>query len=244
IVRMKLGDVIPDFHCDTDRGRIDSFHDWIGEGKWAILFSHPADFTPVCTTELARAAQLAPEFDKRGVKLIALSIDSAVSHRAWIADIAGYCAYGEVDKDNFPFPIIADESRYLSEALGMIDPDEINASGVPLSARAVLVIGPDKKLKLQILYPATTGRNFDEILRVVDSLLLTAKHKVATPADWKVGNVVMIQPSLPQDEALLLFPRMAIMDMPSGIEYLRLTPIPDDFSFVSSSDSSSHPPPP
>ncbi|GMR31946.1 hypothetical protein PMAYCL1PPCAC_02141, partial [Pristionchus mayeri] len=221
---MKLGDVIPNFSCDSDRGRIGSFHDWIGEGGWAILFSHPADFTPVCTTELARAAQLAPEFEKRGVKLIALSIDSSTSHREWIEDISAYA--GDIEKEKFPFPIIADDSRHISESLGMIDPEEVNAQGIALSARAVLVIGPDRKLKLQILYPATTGRNFDEILRVVDSLLLTAKHKVATPVDWRAGDACMVQPTVTADEATVLFPAMEKRELPSGKEYLRMTPMP------------------
>ncbi|XP_023234601.1 peroxiredoxin-6-like [Centruroides sculpturatus] len=153
---------------------------WI---DWAILFSHPADFTPVCTTELGRVAKLVPEFNKRGVKLIALSCDNVDSHKGWIKDI---CSFSELNSEEFPYPIISDEGRDLAVQLGMIDPKEKDEKGLPLTCRAVFIIGPDKKLKLSILYPATTGRNFDEILRVVDSLQLTANKQVATPVDWKV----------------------------------------------------------
>ncbi|KAF2983692.1 hypothetical protein EK904_006034, partial [Melospiza melodia maxima] len=153
---------------------------------WGILFSHPRDFTPVCTTELGRAAKLAPEFSKRNVKMIALSIDSVQDHLSWCKDINAY--NGEQPAEKLPFPIIADKKRELAVQLGMLDPDEQDKDGMPLTARVVFVFGPDKKLKLSILYPATTGRNFDEILRVVDSLQLTAYKKVATPVDWKVRS--------------------------------------------------------
>ncbi|KAK3730732.1 hypothetical protein QZH41_005005 [Actinostola sp. cb2023] len=154
--------------------------------RWAILFSHPADYTPVCTTELGRVALLADEFKKRGVKMAALSCDDVESHKGWIKDVKDYSNI----KGDFPYPIIADPKRDLAVLLGMVDPDEKDAKGLPLTCRAVFIIGPDKKLKLSILYPATTGRNFDEVLRVIDSLQLTATKKVATPVDWKLfpGN--------------------------------------------------------
>ncbi|KAJ7334569.1 Peroxiredoxin-6 [Desmophyllum pertusum] len=175
---VNLGDIFPDFNVDTSKGEI-HFHTYIKD-SWAILFSHPADYTPVCTTELGRVANLVPDFQKRGVKLIALSCDGVESHKGWIKDIKDFSNFQE----EFPYPIIADEGRELAVKLGMIDPDEKDAQGLPLTARAVFIIGPDKKLKLSLLYPATTGRNFDEILRVIDSLQLTATKKVATPADW------------------------------------------------------------
>uniref|UniRef100_A0A8C2ADZ7 Peroxiredoxin-6 n=1 Tax=Cyprinus carpio TaxID=7962 RepID=A0A8C2ADZ7_CYPCA len=178
-----LGDVLPNFEAETTIGKI-KFHEFLGN-SWGILFSHPRDFTPVCTTELARAAKLHEEFKKRDVKMIALSIDSVEDHRKWSEDIMSFnqdkacCA--------MPFPIIADDKRELSVLLGMLDPDERDKDGMPLTARCVFVVGPDKRLKLSILYPATTGRNFDEILRVIDSLQLTATKKVATPVDWKLN---------------------------------------------------------
>lgn len=220
---VKLGDILPDFSADTSLGKIDSFHAWIGD-SWAILFSHPADFTPVCTTELARVAKLEPEFKKRGIKLIALSCDSVESHKGWIADIK---AFGELPGD-FPYPIIADEKRDLAVKLGMLDPEEKDSKGLPLTARAVFVIGPDKRCKLSILYPATTGRNFDEILRSIDSLQLTAQKKVATPVDWKNGQSCMVLPTIKQEEAVALFPKgIKIVDLPSGKPYLRMTPQPE-----------------
>uniref|UniRef100_A0A671V7L1 Peroxiredoxin-6 n=1 Tax=Sparus aurata TaxID=8175 RepID=A0A671V7L1_SPAAU len=208
-----LGDEFPNFEADTTVGRI-KFHDFLGS-SWGILFSHPRDFTPVCTTELACAAKLTDEFKKRGVKMIALSIDSVEDHKAWISSAA--------DKD-LPFPIIADDKRELSVKLGMLDPDERDKDGMPLTARCVFVVGPDKKLKLSILYPATTGRNFDELLRVIDSLQLTAQKKVATPVDWKPGDKVMVIPSLSEAEAANLFPNgVTTKEVPSGKKYLRYT---------------------
>uniref|UniRef100_A0A671V7L5 Peroxiredoxin-6 n=1 Tax=Sparus aurata TaxID=8175 RepID=A0A671V7L5_SPAAU len=196
-----LGDEFPNFEADTTVGRI-KFHDFLGS-SWGILFSHPRDFTPVCTTELACAAKLTDEFKKRGVKMIALSIDSVEDHKAWSKDVMSVSS--AADKD-LPFPIIADDKRELSVKLGMLDPDERDKDGMPLTARCVFVVGPDKKLKLSILYPATTGRNFDELLRVIDSLQLTAQKKVATPVDWKPGDKVMVIPSLSEAEAANLFP--------------------------------------
>ncbi|KAK2835801.1 hypothetical protein Q5P01_016285 [Channa striata] len=197
-----LGDEFPNFEADTTIGRI-KFHDFLGS-SWGILFSHPKDFTPVCTTELARAARISDEFKKRGVKMIALSIDSVEDHRNWSKDVMAFNSEAE---SPLPFPIIADDKRELAIKLGMLDPDEKDKDGMPLTARCVFVIGPDKKMKLSILYPATTGRNFDELLRVIDSLQLTAQQKVATPVDWKPGDKVMVVPSISEAEAAALFPK-------------------------------------
>jgi len=217
----RLGDVVPNFTADTTQGEI-TFHDWVGEG-WAILFSHPADYTPVCTTELGRVQQLSEEFGKRGVKLIALSCDTTESHHGWIKDILDY---NKLDK--FSYPIIADPNRDVATLYGMMDPDEKDSAGLPLTCRAVFVIGPGKKLKLSILYPATTGRNFDEILRVVDSLQLTATKKVATPVDWKQGGSVMVVPGVKQEDAAGLFPKgVTVHEVPSGKVYIRTTPQPE-----------------
>ncbi|CAB1414883.1 unnamed protein product [Pleuronectes platessa] len=214
-----LGDVFPNFEADTTIGQI-KFHDFLGS-SWGILFSHPRDFTPVCTTELACAAKVSDEFKKRGVKMIALSIDSVEDHHNWSKDVMAFNSEAE---GALPFPIIADHKRVLSVQLGMLDPDEIDKDGLPLTARCVFVIGPDKKLKLSILYPATTGRNFDELLRVIDSLQLTAQKKVATPVDWKPGQKVMVIPSLSDSEAAALFPNgVTTKELPSGKKYLRYT---------------------
>ena len=219
---VNLGDVFPNFEAQTNEGPI-KFHHFLGD-SWGILFSHPADYTPVCTTELGRVAQLAPEFEKRGVKMIALSIDSPESHNGWIKDIESYCSL----TGKFPFPIIADHKRELAVHLGMLDPDEVNAQGIALTCRAVFIIGPDKKLKLSLLYPATTGRNFDEIMRVLDSVQLTAKYKaVATPVDWKQGERVMVAPWVKAEDYGKLFPS-SVQDfkVPSGKNYLRTTAQP------------------
>ncbi|KAK7070898.1 Peroxiredoxin-6 [Halocaridina rubra] len=217
---VNLGDVFPNFSADSTIGSM-KFHTYLGD-SWGVLFSHPADYTPVCTTELGRVAKLVPEFTKRNVKLCALSCDSVDSHNGWIKDIQ---TYNNLSGD-FPYPIVADESRDLAVSLGMVDPDEKDAAGMPLTCRAVFVVGPDKKLKLSILYPATTGRNFDEILRVIDSLQLTAVKKVATPADWKEGGDCMVVPSISPDEAKTLFPKHKVHQVPSGKAYLRTTPQP------------------
>ncbi|XP_059157694.1 peroxiredoxin-6-like [Physella acuta] len=219
---VKLGDVFPNFSADTSEGKIEKFHDWIGS-SWAILFSHPADYTPVCTTELARVVNLEPEFKRRDVKLIALSCDDVTSHIGWGKDVLEYAG---CSASKLPYPIIADEKRELAVELGMIDPDEKTKEGLPLTARAVFIIGPDKKLKLSILYPATTGRNFNEILRVIDSLQLTATRKVATPVDWQNGDKCMVIPSVSKEEAEQLFPDHEVRTLPSGKEYLRLTTQP------------------
>jgi len=199
-----------------------------------VLFSHPKDYTPVCTTELGRVAQLKPEFEKRGIKLIALSCDSVEDHNGWAKDISDYAGCGKL-----PYPIIADPTRELSIQFGMLDPDEKDGSGMPLSCRAfscnlshmnclqVFVIDSTKKLKLSILYPATTGRNFDEILRAIDSLKLTVEQKVATPVDWKHGDKCMVIPSITTADAKKIFPKgVEIRAVPSGKEYLRFTPDP------------------
>ncbi|KAL6107479.1 prdx6 [Pungitius sinensis] len=214
-----LGDEFPNFEADTTIGRI-KFHDFLGN-SWGILFSHPKDFTPVCTTELACACRVSEEFTKRGVKMIALSVDSVEDHHSWSKDVM---SLNSASEGPLPFPIIADDRRLLSVQLGMLDPDERDQDGMPLTARCVFVIGPDKRLKLSILYPATTGRNFDELLRVIDSLQLTAQKKVATPVDWKPGQKVMVIPSLSEAEAAALFPNgVTTKEVPSGKKYLRYT---------------------
>nr|XP_026691755.1 peroxiredoxin-6-like isoform X2 [Ciona intestinalis] len=190
---------------------------------WAVLFSHPADYTPVCSTELGAAALQHCEFQKRGVKMLEVSVDSVESHKGWVKDIQVLYSMSE---KRFPFPL-ASVSRQLLSDLGMLDPDEVDSTGLPLTARCVFVIGPDKKLKLSILYPATTGRNFHEILRVIDSLQLTANSKVATPANWKKGEKCRVIPSLSDEEAVKLFPKgFEVTEVPSKKSYIRLTPDP------------------
>ncbi|XP_005182562.1 peroxiredoxin-6 [Musca domestica] len=217
---LNIGDQFPNFQAETSQGKID-FYEWMEE-SWAILFSHPADYTPVCTTELARVAQLLPEFKKRNVKPIALSVDTVDSHRGWIEDIK---AYGSLS--SFDYPIIADDKRELATKLNMLDKDELNKDGIPLTCRAVFIVDNNKKLRLSILYPATTGRNFDEILRVIDSLILTSTKSVATPADWKQGETCMILPTISDQEALDKFPNgYTTRDVPSGKKYIRETAQP------------------
>ncbi len=209
---LKLGDIAPDFEQNSSEGPI-RFHEWL-DGKWAVLFSHPADFTPVCTTELGFTAKLKDEFDKRNVKAIALSVDSAESHTKWIGDI------NTTQNTLVNFPILADEDRKVSELYDLIHP---NASET-LTVRSLFVIDPNKKVRLTITYPASTGRNFHEILRVIDSLQLTDNYKVATPANWKDGEDVVIVPSI-KDEAEIKerFPKGYTAVKP----YLRLTPQPN-----------------
>jgi thioredoxin-dependent peroxiredoxin len=200
---LSLGDTAPDFEADTTEGRI-KFHDWLGD-SWAVLFSHPKDFTPVCTTELGYMASIKPEFDRRGVKIIGLSVDPTDRHSEWAKDI-------EETQGTAPnYPIIADSDFNVAKLYGMLPG---GTEGDPLSrtpadnqtVRNVFVIGPDKKIKLILVYPMTTGRNFDEVLRVIDSLQLTAKHKVATPANWKQGDDVIIAGSVSDDEAKETYP--------------------------------------
>jgi len=223
---MLLGQVVPNFDAETSEGKI-NFHEWLTtplpgqQNSWTVMCSHPADFTPVCTTELGGLEKAAPEFFKRNVKLIALSCDDVDSHLGWIKDIKSYN-----DLSTFSYPIIADPNRDVANAYGMMDPDEKDAKGLPLTCRAVFVIGSDKKLKLSILYPATTGRNVTEILRVIDSLKLTAEKKVATPVNWKDGDKCMVIPSVKPDEAKTLFPEHTVAQVPSGKGYIRLTPQP------------------
>ncbi len=209
---VRLGDVAPDFKADTTEGPI-SFHDWLGD-SWAILFSHPRDFTPVCTTELGEVARIKPEFDKRGVKVIGLSVDPVNSHKEWAADIE------ETQGTALNFPVIADPDHKIAELYDMIHP---NASDM-FTVRSVFVIGADKKIKLMITYPPSTGRNFDEILRVVDSLQLTAKHSVATPVNWKAGDDCIIVPSLSDEDAAKKFPGGWKTVKP----YLRVVPQPNE----------------
>ena len=208
---VRLGDIAPDFEADTTEGRI-RFHEWLG-GHWGILFSHPKDFTPVCTTELGAVAKLKPELDKRGVKVVGLSVDPVDDHVRWSGDIE------ETQGVKLNFPLIADPDRTISGLYDMIHP---NANDT-LTVRSVFVIGPDKKVKLTITYPASTGRNFEEILRVIDSLKLTAEHAVATPANWKDGEDVIVVPSLSDEEAEKRFPKGFNRVKP----YLRITPQPN-----------------
>ncbi len=192
---VRLGDIAPDFTAPTTQGEI-SFHEWLGD-SWGVLFSHPKDFTPVCTTELGYVARIKPEFDKRNVKVIGLSVDPVDSHLVWEADIA------ETQGTPVNFPMIGDPERTVADLYDMIHP---NANDT-MTVRSVFVIGPDKKVKLTITYPASTGRNFDEIIRVIDSLQLTAKYKVATPANWTDGDDVIIGAAVSDDEAKQLFPQ-------------------------------------
>ena len=209
---LRLGDVAPDFEQDSSLGRI-RFHEWIGD-SWAVLFSHPADFTPVCTTELGLTAKLKGEFAKRGVKVIALSVDPADSHKKWIEDI------DSSQRTTVNFPILADADRKISELYDLIHP---NAS-VTATVRSLFVIDPARKIRLVITYPASTGRNFDEILRVIDSLQLTDNHSVATPGNWKYGDDVVIVPSLQDPEVIKnKFPKGYVAVKP----YLRITPQPN-----------------
>jgi alkyl hydroperoxide reductase subunit AhpC len=208
---VQLNDVAPDFTQDSTAGPI-QFHQWAGD-SWVVLFSHPKDFTPVCTTELGMVAKLKPEFDRRNVKVIALSVDPLKDHTAWSHDIA------ETQGVALNFPLIADADRTVSSLYGMIHPNADNTATV----RSVFVIGPDKKVKLTITYPASAGRNFQEILRVIDSLQLTANFKVATPVDWKHGEDVIIVPTVSNEEADRLFTKGYTQIKP----YLRTTPQPN-----------------
>jgi len=216
---MQLGQVVPDFEAETTEGRI-KFHEWLGD-SWAILFSHPKDFTPVCTTELGTMARMKPEFDKRNTKVIAISVDPVTNHAKWSEDIR------ETQGHAPNYPMIGDPTLAISKAFGMLPAEAPNSSDGRTAAdnqtvRNVLIIGPDKKLKLLIAYPMTTGRNFDEVLRVVDSLQLTAKHKVATPANWKQGDDVIIAGSVSDDDAKKTYPDGWKAPRP----YLRIVPAP------------------
>ena len=208
---IRLGDIAPNFQAETNEGPID-FYEFLGD-SWGLLFSHPADFTPVCTTELGQTAKLKKEFEKRNVKVLALSVDGAASHNVWIKDI------NETQHTTVNFPIIADEDKKVAMLYDMIHPNATEKTTV----RSVFIIGPDKKIKLTLTYPASTGRNFAEILRVIDSLQLTAHHSVATPANWVQGEDVVILPGVPDADVPAKFPKGATYIKP----YLRLTPQPD-----------------
>lgn len=222
-----LGEIAPNFSAETTHGPID-FHTYI-ESSWAVLFSHPADFTPVCTTELARVSQLLPEFEARNVKVLALSCDDLQSHTGWLADISAYGKGCPMGPKGEGFPIIADASRDVARLYGMIPADHpVDDKGMPMTVRSVFVIGSDKKIKLSLTYPASTGRSFDEILRVIDSLQLAVSHKVATPVDWTKGKDCVVLPSVSNDKAQELFPKgFKPAELPSGKQYLRITPQPD-----------------
>jgi thioredoxin-dependent peroxiredoxin len=208
---LHLGDDAPNFTAQTTIGEI-NFYDYLGD-SWGVLFSHPADYTPVCTTELGRTAALQEEFAKRNVKVLALSVDPVDSHKGWVNDI------NETQNVNVQFPIIADDDRKVATLYDMIHP---NASATA-TVRSLFIIGPDKKIKLHLTYPASTGRNFFEVLRVIDSLQLTANHSVATPADWKEGEDVIIVPSISTEDAQKKFPKGVKVVKP----YLRYTPQPN-----------------
>ncbi len=208
---LRLGDIAPDFTAQTTAGEI-NFYEYLGTG-WGVLFSHPADYTPVCTTELGRTASLQAEFEKRNVKVLALSVDGLDKHKGWINDI------NETQHVTVDFPIIADEDKSIANAYDMIHP---NASET-FTVRSLFIIGPDKKVKLMITYPASTGRNFVEVLRVIDSLQLTAGYSVATPADWKEGEDVIVVPAVSTEDAIKKFPKGVTVVKP----YLRYTPQPN-----------------
>ncbi|GJL79338.1 MAG: peroxidase [Nitrospinaceae bacterium] len=208
---IRLGDTAPDFTAETSEGKIE-FHKWLGD-SWGVLFSHPKDYTPVCTTELGRVANLKGEFDKRNVKVLALSVDPVDSHKGWIKDI------NETQQCTVNYPIIADPDRKIATMYDMIHPNALDN----LTVRTVFVIGPDKKVKLSLTYPASTGRNFDEILRTIDSLQLTANYQVATPVDWKHGEDCVVVPAIKTEDIPAKFPKGHKVIKP----YLRTTPQPD-----------------
>lgn len=208
---IRLGDTAPDFTAETTEGTI-NFHEWLGD-SWGMLFSHPADYTPVCTTELGRTAQLKDRFAAKHTKVIAVSVDGLDSHKGWINDI------NETQNTTVNFPIIADANRNVANLYDMIHPNADNT----MTVRSVFIIGPDKKVKLTLTYPASTGRNFDELLRVIDSLQLTANHSVATPADWKDGQDVVVSPAIATEDIPAKFPKGHKVIKP----YLRTTPQPN-----------------
>ncbi|KAG9459909.1 hypothetical protein H6P81_004417 [Aristolochia fimbriata] len=212
---LTIGDTLPNLEVETTHGRM-KLYDFIGD-SWAIVFSHPGDFTPVCTTELGKLAAYAQEFEKRGVKLIGLSCDDVNSHKEWIKDIEAFTPGSKVN-----YPIIADPERHVMKQLNMVDPDEKDSDGRALPSRALHMVGPDKTIRLSFLYPATTGRNMDEVVRVLDSLQKSSKHKVATPANWKPGERVVISPSVSDEEAKKMFPQgFETVSLPSQKGYLR-----------------------
>jgi thioredoxin-dependent peroxiredoxin len=219
MMTLAIGDTAPDFEAETTEGKI-RFHDWLGN-SWGVLFSHPKDFTPVCTTELGTMARLKPEFDKRNVKIVGLSVDPVDNHKKWAADIKDVVGFAP------NYPLIGDTELKISKAYGMLP---ASASGTSQgrtpadnqTVRNVFIVGPDKKIKLILVYPMTTGRNFDEVLRVIDSLQMTAKHRVATPANWKQGEDVIIAGSVTDDEAKKIWPQGFKAPRP----YIRIVPQP------------------
>ncbi|MET0876132.1 MAG: peroxiredoxin [Tardiphaga sp.] len=216
---LAIGDTAPDFEATTTEGNI-RFHDWIGD-KWAVLFSHPKDFTPVCTTELGYMAKIKPEFDKRGVKILGLSVDPVDSHAKWVSDIKETQGFAP------NYPIVGDPDLKIAKLWGMLPASASGDASKRTAAdnqtvRNVFVVGPDKKIKLILVYPMTTGRNFDEVLRVIDSLQLTAKHKVTTPANWRQGEDVIIAPSVSDEDAKKQFPQ----GWKSPKPYIRIVPQP------------------
>jgi alkyl hydroperoxide reductase subunit AhpC len=216
---LAIGDTAPDFEAETTEGKI-RFHDWLGN-SWGVLFSHPKDFTPVCTTELGTMARLKPEFDKRNVKILGLSVDPVDNHKKWAADIKDVVGFAP------NYPLVGDTDLKISKAYGMLPASTAGTSEgrTPTdnqTVRNVFIIGPDKKIKLVLVYPMTTGRNFDEVLRVIDSLQMTAKHRVATPANWKQGEVVIIAGSVSDEEAKKLWPQGFKAPRP----YIRIVPQP------------------
>lgn len=208
---LRLGDIAPNFKAATTAGEVD-FYEYLGDG-WGILFSHPADYTPVCTTELGKTAHLQEEFRRRNTKVMAVSVDPLDKHEGWVKDI------NETQKANVNFPLIADPERKVADLYGMIHPN----SSENFTVRSLFIIGPDKKVKLTITYPASTGRNFHEVLRVLDSLQLTANYSVATPADWQRGEDVIVVPAVSTEDAIKKFPKGVNIVKP----YLRYTPQPD-----------------
>ncbi|CAH9052325.1 unnamed protein product [Cuscuta europaea] len=212
---LTIGDEIPNLEVETTHGKI-KLHDYVDDA-YVILFSHPGDFTPVCTTELGMMAVYAAKFAERGAKLLGLSCDDVESHKKWIKDIE---AYNDGHKVNYP--IIADPHRQLIKQLNMVDPDEKDAAGNHVPSRALHIVGPDKKIKLSFLYPGSTGRNMDEVVRVLDSLKKAAEHKIATPVNWKPGDPAVIAPTVSTEEAKKMFPQgFKCADLPSGKDYLR-----------------------
>ncbi|XP_027166879.1 1-Cys peroxiredoxin isoform X1 [Coffea eugenioides] len=216
---LTIGDAIPNLEVETTHGRI-KLHDYVDD-SYTIIFSHPADFTPVCTTELGMMAVYADKFEKMGVKLLGLSGDDVQSHQEWVKDIEAYNNGHKVT-----YPIVADPNKEIIKQLNMVDPDEKDSSGYHLPSRALHIVGPDKKIKLSFLYPASTGRNMDEVVWVLESLRKASAHKIATPANWKPGDPVAICPSVSDDEAKQMFPQgYQTADLPSNKGYLRFTDV-------------------
>ncbi|KAL2229640.1 1-Cys peroxiredoxin [Sesamum indicum] len=221
---LSIGDTLPDLEVETTHGKL-KLHDYVGDSNFTIIFSHPGDFTPVCTTELGLMAAYADKFAERGVKLLGVSADDVQSHNEWIKDIE---AYNKGHKVNYP--IAADPTRHIIKQLNMVDPDEKDSSGQQTPSRALHIVGADKKIKLSFLYPASTGRNMDEVLRVVDSLHKASHHKIATPANWKPGDPVVISPTVSNQEAKQMFPQgYQTAHLPSGKDYMRFTNLHDQY---------------